>query len=249
MAQEEREQIGDCALYRGDCREILPTLGAVNTVVTDPPYGILSPGDYPARRRDDRGGQHGLAKAGYAGYADTYENFCTCIVPALTQSIQLAHRAAVFTGPHLQEQLKATAIGGIYIPAGSGRHEWGFKTFLPVLFYGIAPNLHQGARPNTLLSTATVEPSLHPCPKPLPWMRWLVGLASLPSETVLDPFMGSGTTGMACIQLGRSFIGIEIERRYFDLACKRLEETLRQGDLFLGAPRLRPQQLVFMGDR
>ena len=71
----------------------------------------------------------------------------------------------------------------------------------------------------------------HPCPKPESFMRWMVGKASLPDETVLDPFMGSGTTGVACMNLGRSFIGIEREPKYFDIACRRIEDAQRQGRL------------------
>jgi site-specific DNA-methyltransferase (adenine-specific) len=232
----EREQIGACTLYRGNAIEVVPTLIPLDVLVTDPPYGILHPGDFHARRRDDRGGKHGLARAAYSGYIDTYDNFCQVIVPILRLSLHCTRRGAVFSGPHLQEQPKATALGGIYCPAGNGRHEWGFKTFLPVLFYGTAPNLHHGAKPNTLWSTATTEPSIHPCPKPLAWIRWLVNLTSLLGETILDPFMGSGTTGIACVQLGRAFLGIEIEPRYFDLACQRIEEATRQGDLFVPSP-------------
>ncbi len=213
----EEHTVGACRLILGDCREVLPSLGTVEVLITDPPYGVLVPG------RDARGGRHGLAKTSYASYQDTYEHFCTQIVPALVLSLAMVKRGAVFTGPHLQEQPKATAIGGVYLPAGSGRHPWGFKTFLPVLFYGTAPNLHRGAHPNTLQSSARAEKTGHPTPKPLAWMSWLVGLASLPGETILDPFAGVFTTGLACQRLGRPFIGIEIERRYFDIGCARLE--------------------------
>lgn len=82
----------------------------------------------------------------------------------------------------------------------------------------------------------TVEANGHPCPKPLGWMTWLVELASNPWEIVLDPFMGSGTTGVACVKLGRRFIGIEIEPKYFDIACKRIEAACAQPDLFIETP-------------
>ena len=72
----------------------------------------------------------------------------------------------------------------------------------------------------------------HPCPKPLKISLWLVEGFAKPRQTVLDPFMGSGTTGVACVNLGRKFIGIEKEPRYFDIACKRIEEATRQGRLF-----------------
>lgn len=231
------ETIGDATLYLGDCREILPTLGKVDAVVTDPPYGVLSAG------RDDRGGAHGLAIATYESYEDTYENFVSQIVPSLNAAMDIARRAAVFSGPHIHEQRKPDAIGGVYVPAAAGRHQWGYKNLLPVLFYGTAPSLNLGARWPTAIKS--VEAALvdidHPCPKPDGWMSWLVSLASDIRETVLDPFMGSGTTGVACAKLSRKFVGIEIEPKYFDIACRRIEETWKQPRLFEEPPQ-KPKQ-------
>jgi DNA modification methylase len=68
-------------------------------------------------------------------------------------------------------------------------------------------------------------------------MKWAVSLATRPDETVLDPFMGSGTTGVACVKLGRKFIGIEIEERYFDIACRRISDAYKQGDFFVERPK------------
>lgn len=73
----------------------------------------------------------------------------------------------------------------------------------------------------------------HPTQKPIALMEWCIGF--LPdAQTILDPFMGSGTTGVAAVQMGRDFIGIEREPKYFDIACKRIEDAQRQGDLFIG---------------
>jgi predicted RNA methylase len=82
----------------------------------------------------------------------------------------------------------------------------------------------------------------HPSPKPLNVMRWFVDAVN-PKRSVLDPFMGSGTTGVACVQLGRSFIGIEREPKYFDIACKRIEQAYAQRPLFESAPARKPEQL------
>ena len=72
-------------------------------------------------------------------------------------------------------------------------------------------------------------------------MEWCLGF--LPdAETILDPFMGSGTTGVACAKLGRKFIGIEIEPKYFDIACKRIEEAYAQGDMFIEPPKPAKQE-------
>lgn len=230
-------------LYLGDCREILPTLGKVDAVVTDPPYGILVPGDFKDRVRDDRGGKHGLSIEQYHGYSDTYANFVKVIVPRLNAALDICERAAVFTGPHINEQRKPASVGCVYCSAATGRNEWGFKNCLPVLLYGSAPDLNLGAKiPTAIASNATSEKSEHPCPKPLAWMNWLVSLTSRPSETILDPFMGSGTTGVAAVKLGRKFVGIEIEPKYFDIACRRIQAALDAPDMFIEKPKLAKQE-------
>lgn len=211
-------------LYNADAQDVLPFVTA-DVLVTDPPYGVgLGNGDR-------RAGQHGLAKAAYCVYADTYENFTDSVVPILSTAIDLTTRGAVFTGPHLHEQPKPAAIGGIYCPAGAGRHPWGFKTFLPVLLYGTAPNLNLGSKPNVIRSSAVSVKNGHPCPKPVQWMRWLIDLASLPGETILDPFAGSGTTLRAAKDLGRRAIGIEIDPTYCAIAVRELsQEALNFGE-------------------
>jgi DNA modification methylase len=238
------EQLADgITLHCGDCREIISTLGKVDVVISDPPYGILVPGDFKDRIRDDRGGKHGLQISEYISYSDTYENFVRVIVPSLNEAMDLAERSAIFTGPHIIEQRKPNAIGGVYCAAASARNEWGFKNFLPVLLYGKAIDLNLGAKiPTAIASNATAEKVDHPCPKPLDWMMWLVSLASRKGETILDPFMGSGTTGVAAVKLGRRFIGIEIEPKYFDIACRRISEALKQPDMFIERPKPAKQE-------
>jgi hypothetical protein len=230
LAAIPTRRIGNCTLYQGDASTILPLLTGLDVLITDPPYGVLSS---PTGGSHGTGGKHGLVRDNYATYDDTYANFYSTVVPILRASLARVVRAAVFTGPHIQEQPKAPVTGGVYMPSGSGRHVWGFKTLSPILFYGHAPNLHHGARGKTTLESAAVaEQNGHPCPKPLAWMRWLVALCSLPGETVFDPFMGSGTTGEACVEYGRPFVGIEIDAGYFATACARIEAATRQGRLF-----------------
>ena len=212
-------------LIHGDCREVLPHV-AGECFVTDPPYGV-NLGDIDVGR-NGRGGRHGLEKGKYNSYDDTYENFCESIVPAIEATVAATERGALFIGPHLRELPKFSCLGGVYCPAGSGRHAWGFKTFLPVLFYGKDPGLYFGARPNVIQSSETVRPNGHPCPKPIGWMKWLVGRVSLDGETVIDPFAGSGTTLVAAKQLGRKAIGIELEERYCEIAANRLRQEVLQ---------------------
>src|SRR5262245_17089023 len=205
-------------LYLGDCMEFLKTLpdGCVDAVVTDPPYGI-NLGMVNNQKKD----RTHLHKEGYAEYLDTYENFTRLIVPRLRRAITLARCAAIFTGPHIHEQPSPVSIGGIYHPAATGRTTWGSKNFLPILFYGTPIDAGQH-RPTVLRSSDSAQHNGHPCPKPLEWMRWLVRLATRPGDTVLDPFMGSGTTGVACVREGRDFIGCEINPDYFAIAQQRI---------------------------
>ena len=228
--------IGNARLILGDCREVLPTLDRCDATITDPPYGV------DLGSTNGSGGAHGLKLQAYASYADTYENYVAEVVPALAQAVQMTGRAAVFIGPHIHELPKFDALGGVFCSAATGRHQWGFKNFLPVLLYGTYPDLHKGAHhPTVIASNETAEKNGHPVPKPVGWMRWLVALTTRPGETVLDPFMGSGTTGVACMNLGRQFIGIEIDRRYFDIACRRIEAAQAQGQLL---PHDAPQKPV-----
>lgn len=234
------EQIGDAVLYMGDALAILHTLGKVDAVVTDPPYGVNLGSTKGA------GGGHGLKLDAYASFSDTYDDFVRSVVPAVNAAIDLAARAAIFTGPHIHEQRKPDALGGVYCPAANSRHCWGFKSILPVLFYGTAPDVHKGSKPTAIYSVETVNRDEigHPVPKPLGWMKWLVGLSSRRGETVLDPFMGSGTTGVACAKLGRKFIGIEIEPRYFDIACERIRKAYDQPDMFIERPKPPKQEAM-----
>jgi DNA modification methylase len=123
-------------------------------------------------------------------------------------------------------------VGGVYLPAGCGRNPWGFASLAHCLMYGSAPDLQKGAKATAIRSSEASDKNAHPCPKPTGWMTWAVDIASRYGETVLDPFMGSGTTGVAAVQLGRKFIGIELEPKYFEIACERITNAQRQERMF-----------------
>lgn len=223
-----KEVIGNATLYLADCREVLPTLGRVGAVVTDPPYGVnLGQHDAAKEKRPQF-----LAKQGYSTYDDTEENLLTIVVPAITLALSIADRGLVFcAGVNVWHFPRASAIGGVYLPAGCGRNTWGFASLAHCLLYGSAPDLNLGAKHTAIRSAEAADKNGHPCPKPTGWMNWAVGLASRPGECVLDPFMGSGTTGVSCMHMGRLFVGIEQDAEYFDIACRRIEDAQRQGRL------------------
>jgi site-specific DNA-methyltransferase (adenine-specific) len=212
-------------IYHGDCREILPTLPKVDLVLTDPPYGI-GLGTHSGMK--EKRMIHVLKKGAYETYEDTPENLVSIVVPSISICIDLAERAAVFcAGSMIGKFPEPSCVGGVYMPSACGRNKWGFQSIAAfVLFYGTAPDLQKGAKATGLYSTASTQENGHPCPKPLSWMNWLVDLGSRESETILDPFMGSGTTLRAAKDLGRKAIGIEIEEKYCEIAVKRLAQEV-----------------------
>lgn len=221
-------------VVEGDCFDVLRAMpeGAIDCTITDPPYGVR----LGLTNKNAVGGRHGLVRQPYLSGEDTYEEFLAVVPPAVRRCLELSSRAAVFSGPHLWEQPKADAIGGVYMPNAAGRNAWGFKNLLPVLLYGKAPDLHRGVKePTVLRSTVSAKPNGHPCPKPVEWMRWLVRLCTRPGELVLDPFGGSGTTAVACIAEGRRCLLIEKEPAYAAIARKRVAEAMGAGSLFAGA--------------
>lgn len=211
---------GRVTLYLGDCRDVLPKLGKVDAVVTDPPYGIE--GSWSG------GNSHGWGK--FSGEAAQWDQ-----------------RPDWFTAWIADFDAATVVWGGNYFPlppSGSwlvwdkdvrkfsaGHCELAWTNLRkPIQAFTIGRNHFT---PEVVL---TGERKEHPTQKPLPLMLWCLGLVP-DARTILDPFMGSGTTGVAAIRLGRSFTGIEIERRYFDIACKRIEQATEQGDIFARLPQ------------
>jgi site-specific DNA-methyltransferase (adenine-specific) len=214
----------DCdgiTIYHGDCREILPDIKA-DVLVTDPPYGMRLGKHSGAKDRRSRE----LRRGSYASYDDTPENYASVVVPAIRDALCMVARGAVFAPAPSAWLLPAPdVLGGVFIPAANGRSPWGFQNLAPVLLYGVAPDLHLGAKQTAVRGSGRSDVELgHPCPKPMQWLMWLVGLASKQGETIIDPFMGSGTTLRAAKDIGRKAIGIEIEESYCEIAVKRLAQ-------------------------
>lgn len=224
----DRFEAEGITLICGDCRDHLPI--EADACVTDPPYGV-NLGNHGAAK--DRRTNRVLVKDSYGDYDDSPDNYAEIVVPAIKTVIGCSKRALVFCAmPQGWSLPVPDAIGGVFLPSGCGRNKWGFNCLAHYLLYGDAPALNLGAFPTSFSSTATAEDSAHPCPKPIEWMLKAVNLASRTMETVLDPFMGSGTTGIACIRTGRKFIGIEKDPHYFAIAVDRIKRELAQPMLF-----------------
>jgi len=230
------EIIGNARLILGDCREILPTLGRVDAVVTDPPYGI----DFP-----------------YLSYDDTRENLRS-LIAGLFAHRSAWRRAIILCGPsQIHEYPPSDWVGAVTWNTTGSFGAFGYSQWTPVLLYG--DDLPGFGNVNGVTKTDTYqinggaavgfqrtrEEARHTCPKPLNIMQRMVQRYVGADETILDPFMGSGTTGVACMKLGRKFIGIEIEPKYFDIACRRIEEAYRQPRLF-DEPKPKPEQQTFL---
>jgi site-specific DNA-methyltransferase (adenine-specific) len=203
------EQIGRATLYLGDCRDILPTIGAVDAVVTDPPYGI------------GFGATHTKWSANRDVHLGQWDNEIPDILPIL----DCADEAIVWGGERFPLPVRRRWLTWVKPDAA--------PTFASTEFAWTSQD--KPAR-HFMYAVGSVNQERvgHPTQKPVKLMKWCLGF--LPdAQTILDPFMGSGTTGVAAVQMGRQFIGIEREPKYFDIACKRIEDAQRQGDFFVEA--------------
>jgi DNA modification methylase len=220
------ETIGNATLYLGDCRDILPTLPKVDAVITDPPYGINADKGAAGMRFGPKSKAKGFSSKSYDDLQWDREppstevfalmlgagpsaviwgaNHFVSRIPFDASRWLVWHKKGADGSSFADCELAWTNIGGA---VRYFRHDWiGFGA----INSGVARE--------------------HPTQKPVPLMEWCLGF--LPDAgLILDPFMGSGTTGVACANLGRSFIGIEREPKYFAIACRRIEDAQRQGRL------------------
>jgi len=225
----KEERIGPHRLILGDCLEVMPTLGKVDAVVTDPPYGIGA----------------ALVKGGRGG---SFERMIAANAAAWDVTPSAETFAAILSMSDAQ-----IIWGGNYMPLP--------PTKKPLCWDKVRPNqknLSEWEMGWTSLSGRAElfkycanggfinpDPNVHPTQKPVALMQWCLGF--LPdAHTILDPFMGSGTTGVACQKLGRAFIGIELDPEYFAIACKRVDEAMRQPDLFIAPAPDKPVQEILL---
>ena len=209
------ERIGDCRLILGDCIRVMPELGPVDAVVTDPPYGI------------------GIA-SNSVRQKHTKKDWDALPAPeiALDAARVISREQIIWGGNYFD------------LPPSRGFLVWDKKQ--PQDFsLAMCEQAWWSRDTNAKVFSKSVlgyEKS-HPTQKPVALMEWCLGFL-LNAETILDPFMGSGTTLVACAKLGRKGIGIEIDPDYFEIACKRVEEAYRQPDLFVEPPKT-PEQTGF----
>ena len=216
MAIIREERSGDCRLILGDCQQVMPLLGPVDAVVTDPPYGIGA--SRSARLSVSRG-------FGTKSWDDK---------PAdIAGIIDLKVPTIIWGGNYFD--LPPTRAPLVWDKNNAGRDFADFELAWS--------NLDMVARRIIFRPMNMDGGKLHPTQKPLAVMQWCLTFLPNDAHTILDPFMGSGTTLVACAKMGRAGIGIELDPEYFEIACKRVEEAYRQQDMFVNAPAPAAEQL------
>ena len=214
-------RIGDCRLILGDCLEVMPLLGEFDAVVTDPPYGINITNSNRLAVSRGFGGKSWDDKA-----------------PCMDWVIDFA-KAIVWGGNYFG--LPAHRAPLVWDKNNAGRDFADFELAWT--------NLDMVARRFVMRPQNMDGGKLHPTQKPIALMEWCLCFLSN-TDAVLDPYMGSGTTLVACAKLGRKGTGIELDPEYFEIACKRVEEAYRQGDMFTPSPEkpISPVQIDLLGE-
>jgi len=218
-------EIGDATLYLGDCMDILPTLDKVDAVITDPPYGINKDGQ--VRTTGGNGGRKAYEFLGWDGQRPSEKVFAAIL--------SKADKHCMWGGNYFADLLPPTMRWLVWdkgqrINQSDGELAWtSLQSALRICTMNRVELMKDGAQ--------------HPTQKPVRLMTWTIEQMGA-CKTILDPFMGSGTTGVAAIQMGRKFIGIEHEPKYFDIACKRIEQASKQVDMFIEQPK--QEQVSFL---
>ena len=222
---KRKEVIGDCTLYLGDYRTIFRSIDGFDAVITDPPYGIGF--QYGSEYSDD-----------LSSYSDVLSPLAGLPLALLQYPEELIRLVCPIFGPpndilawvyhsNLPRQFRLWGIWGI--PLDMGKVKQPAKNIEHSKVKNCFVDSYDWWEQSQVKNTSH-EKSDHPCQIPVSVVERIIKLTN--TQTVMDPFMGSGTTGVACVNLGRKFIGIEIEPKYFDIACERIKAAQAQGRLF-----------------
>lgn len=217
-------QIGNATLYLGDCMDILPTLDRVDAVITDPPYDAKTHNGHLSSAVDRQ-------SLGFS-MLDDFDGLIDSLVEKSVRWVLMT----CATSHALQAQNRDDFIRlGVWIKPNAAPQFTGDR---PGTGWEAVAMFHKKGKKrwngggHHAVWTHNIESGMHPTQKPIGLVsRWVEQFTDI-NEIILDPFMGSGTTGVAAVQMGRKFIGIEREPKYFEIACKRIEDAQRTTDMF-----------------
>lgn len=253
------EVIGGVMLILGDCREVMPLLSAVDHVISDPPYEAhmheAKRGEkvYGARQRIRIDGHANPAPVNFASI-DGMREFAAREMARLSNGWLLVFCTPEGVAPW-RDAIEATgakykrACGWVKLNAAPQFNGQGPAMGMEMFCAAWCGNGHArwngGGRSNVFAHSCQPPDRTgeHPTEKPLSLMGELVSLFTQPNDVILDPFMGSGSTLVSCAKLGRQAIGIEVDEKYFDLACRRVREAHAQRDFFVPALAPKPKQI------
>ena len=242
----EKVIIGNAELWHGDCLELMAAIpdGSVDMILCDLPYGTTACTWDSVIPFEPLWAQYKrIAKRNAAIVLTASQPFTTALIASNMREFRYCwvwNKAKAANFPQakrapLKVHEDIAVFGGSYTPQmveGSFRQKGGYSVSRESAVSAGAPTKHNSTYyPKSILDfsvAGNVDGGLHPTQKPVALMEYLIRTYTNEGETVLDNCMGSGTTGVACANLGRKFIGIELERRYFDIACRRIEDAQRQ---------------------
>ena len=220
----KEERIGGQRLILGDCIKVMPELGRFDAVVTDPPYGMSFRSNHRSVKHRDIANDDGTELLVWA-----------CSIPFNTSSYIWCRWDNIYDIPKPKSLI--TWVKNNW-SMGDLDHEHGRQTEV-CAFYKGDNHMWGNGRPSDVVNATRTGNKYHPTEKPVSLMETVVGWTV---GQVIDPFMGSGTTLVACQRMGRQGTGIELDPEYFDIACKRVDEATRQPDMFVQAVEDKPTQ-------
>ncbi|MDQ5979568.1 MAG: hypothetical protein QG602_2543 [Verrucomicrobiota bacterium] len=228
MKWREENLADGVRLICGDCREILPTLGRVDACISDPPYGIAykSPSGRGQTTRGD-----------YPVIAGDTQPFDPSPFLGFSQVV-------LFGANHYADKLPASAKWLVWDKRDGGTPNNNSDCELAWVKEGGSARLIRHLWNGMLKASERESQRVHPTQKPIAVMEWVIEQATESGQTIFDPFMGSGTTGIAAVKLKRNFIGAEIDQRYFDIACRRIQAALDAPDMFVEPPKPAKQEAM-----
>lgn len=228
-----KEVIGDCTLYMGDCREVLPTLDPVCAILTDPPYGI----DYGSLLKGKGDGNGGADKNGWKSYGAPQWDIERPSKEIFDLMLECSKHQIIWGGNYFTDYLRPTMQWLVW---DKGQRDFSLADCeFAWCSQNKAARIFDYAR-----GKALQDGKEHPTQKPIQLMQWCIEQLPKTVATILDPFAGSFSTAIACVNMGKRFIGIEREPEYFEIGLRRIEEAYKQPRLALDAPRVKPEQAL-----